>query len=53
MPTTGGMISRFHLPTRAHPRRANDGHPRPTAPGHGQQKWTIATTAADITAAPP
>jgi len=27
-PTTGDVISRFHLPTRAHPRRAHGGHPR-------------------------
>jgi len=57
-PTTGGMISRFHLPTRAHLRRTDSSHPRrtrapPTAPGQGQQKCPVATTGSDITAAPP
>jgi len=60
MPTTGGMISRFHLPMRAHPRHADAPtavthvtRAPPTAPGHGQQKQPVATTGADITAAPP
>ena len=44
-PTTGGMISQFHLPMRAHPRCADAPtvvthvtRASPTAPGHSQQK---------------
>jgi len=53
------MISRFQLRTRAHPHRADVpmvvthvASAPPTTPGHGQQKLPIATTGADITAAP-
>jgi len=36
-PTTGGMISRFQLPTSVHPRRANGGHPRRAHATHGSR----------------
>ena len=36
-PTTGGMISRFQLPTSVHPRRANGGHPSRAHATHGSR----------------
>jgi len=56
MPTTGGMISRFQLPTCAHLRLADGGHPRRTRATHRSwprpAKRPVATMGADITAAP-
>jgi len=46
-PTMGGMISRFQLRTRAHPRRADGGHPRCTCATHGSQPLPAKTARCD------
>jgi len=43
MPTTGGMIPQLHLSTRAHPRRADGGHPRRARATHGSWSWPAKT----------
>jgi len=42
-PTTGGMISRFHLSTRAHPRRADSSHPCRARATNGSRPWPAKT----------